>query len=274
MSIWISRRQAETKRESLTHSQQQKMNVIAEIHRINERELELGVPYEGSWHQKYKESAWVYVGGLPYELTEGDVICVLSQFGEIEDINLVRDGKTGKSKGFAFIKYENQRSTVLAVDNMNGARILERVIRVDHVLKYKLPKEIQDREDAKENALTSDEEGGGGDGDDATKVRYTGLYRNRFRLRCLRYLCVRYVMLLTHWQPCIALCFIDPARLAWTCVRRQGVGWQVRYFAWPQCVCCTRREQERAQAAQERGEETQKAREKSAENRSKASKTL
>jgi RNA-binding motif X-linked protein 2 len=126
------------------------MNVIAEITRINERELEMCVPYEGSWHQKYKESAWIYIGGLPYELTEGDIICVMSQFGEIEDMNLVRDTKTGKSKGFAFIKYENQKSTVLAVDNMNGSKILERMLRVDHVLKYKLPKELQDKEDLEE----------------------------------------------------------------------------------------------------------------------------
>lgn len=144
-----------------------KMNVIAEIQRINERELELGVPFEGSWHQKYRESAWVYVGGLPFELTEGDVLCVMSQFGEIEDVNLVRDATTGKSKGFCFLKYENQRSTVLAVDNMNGARVLERVIRVDHVLQYKLPKEIRDREDAKDNAALS----GDDDSDDDSKVR-------------------------------------------------------------------------------------------------------
>lgn len=124
------------------------MNVIAEIQRINERELALGVPFAGSWHQKYRESAWVYVGGLPFELSEGDVLCVFSQFGEIEDLNLVRDGKTGKSRGFAFVKFEDQRSTVLAVDNFNGARLLDRVVRVDHVLKYKLPKELQDKEDA------------------------------------------------------------------------------------------------------------------------------
>ena len=42
-------------------------------------------------------------------------------------------------KGFAFIKYENQKSTVLAVDNFNGTTILGRTIRVDHVQKYKLP---------------------------------------------------------------------------------------------------------------------------------------
>ncbi|TDH72491.1 hypothetical protein CCR75_002501 [Bremia lactucae] len=120
------------------------MNVIAEIQRLNDREFELNVPLSGSWHQKYSESAWIFIGGLQFELSEGDVLCVVSQFGEIEDIHLVRDGKTGKSKGFAFIKFEDQRSTILAVDNLNGSKLLDRVLRVDHVLKYKLPKELQD----------------------------------------------------------------------------------------------------------------------------------
>ncbi|CAH0520495.1 unnamed protein product [Peronospora belbahrii] len=124
------------------------MNVIAEIQRLNERELELNVPLSGSWHQKYSESAWIFIGGLPFELSEGDVLCVLSQFGEIEDIHLVRDGKTGKSKGFVFIKYEDQRSTILAVDNLNGYKLLDRVLRVDHVLKYKLPKDLQEDSDS------------------------------------------------------------------------------------------------------------------------------
>lgn len=38
-------------------------------------------------------------------------------------INLVRDKKTGKSKGFAFLCYEDQRSTILAVDNLNGIKV-------------------------------------------------------------------------------------------------------------------------------------------------------
>jgi RNA-binding motif X-linked protein 2 len=126
------------------------MNVVAEIQRLNERELELNVSLSASWHQKYRESAWVYIGGLPFELSEGDVLCVLSQFGEIEDIHLVRDAKTGKAKGFAFVKFEDQRSTVLAVDNLNGFKLLDRVLRVDHVLKYKLPKELQEDSDSEE----------------------------------------------------------------------------------------------------------------------------
>jgi RNA-binding motif X-linked protein 2 len=55
------------------------MNVIREIQKINERELQLGIGDEASWHGKYKDSAYVFVGGLDYELTEGDVICIMSQ---------------------------------------------------------------------------------------------------------------------------------------------------------------------------------------------------
>ena len=70
----------------------------------------------------------------------------MSQWGEIEDINLVRDKATNKSLGYAFLKYENQKSTILAVDNFNGITLLKRTLRVDHVERYKLPKDIRDKE--------------------------------------------------------------------------------------------------------------------------------
>lgn len=83
-----------------------------------------------------------------------------SRYGEIMNINMVRDKKTGKAKGFCFLCYENQKSTVLAVDNMNGIKVsgtlfwLEdwylpllplqlcgKTIRVDHVAEYRRPKD-------------------------------------------------------------------------------------------------------------------------------------
>ena len=74
------------------------------------------------------------MGGLANELSEGDVICVrtphpapahhgedpapfppqvMSQWGEIEDFNMPREKKTGKPRGWAWVKYEDQRSTIL-----------------------------------------------------------------------------------------------------------------------------------------------------------------
>ena len=58
-------------------------------------------------------------------------------------IILIRDHGTGKSKGVGFICYMDQRSTILAVDNLNGVKVLSRMIRVDHVHQYKLPKDLE-----------------------------------------------------------------------------------------------------------------------------------
>jgi RNA-binding motif protein, X-linked 2 len=147
------------------------------VTKLSERELASGSKV--SWHDQYKDSAWIFVGGLPYDLSEGDVICVFSQYGEIVNINLIRDKKTGKQKGFCFICYEDQRSTVLAVDNLNGIKVsyrdnshsstrigffprfvcsseispfvsqqlLGKSLRVDHVSNYKVPKDHEDYDD-------------------------------------------------------------------------------------------------------------------------------
>ncbi|XP_074089070.1 RNA-binding motif protein, X-linked 2-like [Macrotis lagotis] len=117
------------------------------IKELNEREVTLGVADKVSWHAQYEDSAWIFLGGFPYELTEGDIICVFSQYGEIVNINLVRDKKTGKSKGFCFLCYEDQRSTILAVDNFNGIKIKGRTIRVDHVADYRSPKDSRNLDD-------------------------------------------------------------------------------------------------------------------------------
>ncbi len=125
-----------------------RMNTIQEIQRINELELTSGiVNTPASWHKKYANAPWVYVGNISNQLTEGDILAVLSQWGEIEDINLVRDEGTGKSRGFAFLKYEDARSCTLAVDNFNGTKILGRPMRVDHVENYRLPKNLREKED-------------------------------------------------------------------------------------------------------------------------------
>ncbi|KAF9450933.1 hypothetical protein P691DRAFT_652046, partial [Macrolepiota fuliginosa MF-IS2] len=132
-------------------------SVVREIHRINQAELELGAG-AASWHDDYKDSAYIFIGGLHYDLTEGDVITIFSQYGEVMDVNLPRDKETGKTKGFGFLMYEDQRSTVLAVDNLNGAKVLDRTMRVDHVRNYKQPK-IQNEDgewvDAEEQTLSA-----------------------------------------------------------------------------------------------------------------------
>ncbi|PHH67296.1 hypothetical protein CDD81_1 [Ophiocordyceps australis] len=125
------------------------MNKIRAIQALNQKEIEQGISPNASWHTDYRDTAFVYFGGLPYDLSEGDVITIFSQFGEPVFLKLVRDAETGKSKGFGWLKYEDQRSTDLAVDNLGGAHIGGRLISVDHA-RYK----ARDDEDPAEYAVS------------------------------------------------------------------------------------------------------------------------
>mmetsp|Transcript_16131 Transcript_16131/g.32637 ORF Transcript_16131/g.32637 Transcript_16131/m.32637 type:complete len:191 (+) Transcript_16131:25-597(+) len=103
------------------------------VRELSERELGLGVGIgSGSWHETYAHSPCIYAGNLPLGLTEGDLLMVFEQYGVVVDVNLARHEDSGKSRGFCFLVYEDTRSAVLAVDNLNGVELLGRPIRVDH----------------------------------------------------------------------------------------------------------------------------------------------
>ncbi|KAL8945841.1 MAG: hypothetical protein Q9222_007677 [Ikaeria aurantiellina] len=121
------------------------MNTVRQIQRLNKLELDNAVAPEASWHRDHADSAWIYIGGLPFDLSEGDIITIFSQFGEPTDVRLVRDKESGKSRGFGFVKYEDQRSTDLAVDNLGGATVMGRVLAVDHT-KYQKRDDEEDVE--------------------------------------------------------------------------------------------------------------------------------
>ncbi|KAI8302384.1 hypothetical protein K4K61_007928 [Colletotrichum sp. SAR11_59] len=139
------------------------MNKIRAIQELNKKEIEHGISPEGSWHVDYRDTAYIYFGGLPYEMSEGDVITIFSQFGEPVWLKLARDKETGKSKGFGWLKYEDQRSTDLAVDNLGGATIGSRMISVDHA-RYKF-RDDEDQDEGKVDWETVAKLEGGGGGD-------------------------------------------------------------------------------------------------------------
>ncbi|RHZ74292.1 hypothetical protein CDV55_109014 [Aspergillus turcosus] len=141
------------------------MNAIRQTQALNKRELENAVPPEASWHADYRDTAYIYIGGLPFDLSEGDIITIFSQYGEPVHVDLIRDKETGKSRGFAFLKYEDQRSTDLAVDNLTGATVLGRMLRVDHA-RYKKRDEEEDVNNVAKLMGETDRNAGGEDSDD------------------------------------------------------------------------------------------------------------
>ena len=90
---------------------------------LNSKELSKGIKENSSWHDVYKNSSHIYIGGIPFELNEGDILTVFAQYGKIAKINLIREKETQKSKGFAFLSYVDPKSAILAVDNFDGITV-------------------------------------------------------------------------------------------------------------------------------------------------------
>lgn len=56
------------------------LTLVKRIQNINAKEASLGISEDASWHAKYKDSAYVFVGGIPFDLTEGDLLAVFAQY--------------------------------------------------------------------------------------------------------------------------------------------------------------------------------------------------
>ncbi|EPQ56480.1 hypothetical protein GLOTRDRAFT_110820 [Gloeophyllum trabeum ATCC 11539] len=72
----------------------------------------------------------VFVGGLPTYLNEEQVMELLKSFGELKAFNLVREGGSGPSKGFAFFEYVDANVTDVAIQSLNGMELGDRYLVV------------------------------------------------------------------------------------------------------------------------------------------------
>ncbi|GAA5958891.1 hypothetical protein JCM21900_002270 [Sporobolomyces salmonicolor] len=72
----------------------------------------------------------IFIGGLPSYLNDEQVMELLSSFGELRAFNLVKEGGTGQSKGFAFCEYVDPALTEVACAGLNGMELGDRYLVV------------------------------------------------------------------------------------------------------------------------------------------------
>ena len=46
----------------------------------------------------------IYVGKLPYSVTEDDLRTMFVEYGELEEVKVIKDKFSGQSKGFGFVE--------------------------------------------------------------------------------------------------------------------------------------------------------------------------
>ena len=75
----------------------------------------------------------LYVGNLPYRISDNDLQSHFEEFGQIVDVKVLRDPVTGRSRGFGFVSYSDLDSAqrALAMDGFicQGRRIYVKFAR-------------------------------------------------------------------------------------------------------------------------------------------------
>lgn len=73
----------------------------------------------------------IYVGNLPYSVTDADLRETFAQFGEVSSVQLISDRFTGESKGFGFVEMANNSQADAAIKGLNGSAMKGRNITVN-----------------------------------------------------------------------------------------------------------------------------------------------
>jgi len=73
----------------------------------------------------------IYVGNLSFQATEEDVREVFGEYGTVKRVSLPMDRETGKKRGFAFVDLEAEAEEDLAIEKLDGAEWMGRVLKVN-----------------------------------------------------------------------------------------------------------------------------------------------
>ncbi|KAK1352186.1 Glycine-rich RNA-binding protein GRP2A [Heracleum sosnowskyi] len=72
-----------------------------------------------------------FVGGLAWATTDRTLEDAFSQFGEVVDSKIINDRETGRSRGFGFVTFKDEKAMNDAIEGMNGQDLDGRNITVN-----------------------------------------------------------------------------------------------------------------------------------------------
>src|SRR3989337_4161535 len=73
----------------------------------------------------------LYVGGLPYSVTEGQLQEVFAAHGTVESAKVIADKFTGQSRGFGFVEMGSGAEAQKAIEALNGTQLDGRTLVVN-----------------------------------------------------------------------------------------------------------------------------------------------
>lgn len=82
----------------------------------------------------------LYLGNLPFSMTEDAVRELCSEHGEVTDVKLITDFNTGRSRGFAFVEFASTSEAEAAIEALHEKEVDGRQLFVK-VARPKAPRE-------------------------------------------------------------------------------------------------------------------------------------
>src|SRR3982074_2551832 len=73
----------------------------------------------------------LYVGNLPFNTTENELQELFAQAGAVQEVMLMQDKFTGKSRGFAFVTMGSDQDAQNAISKFNGHTLENRALTVN-----------------------------------------------------------------------------------------------------------------------------------------------
>jgi cold-inducible RNA-binding protein len=72
----------------------------------------------------------LFVGNVPYQVTEDQLKEVFSAAGEVESVAIITDRETGRPRGFVFVEMTTEEGAQKAVETLHGTDVGGRAINV------------------------------------------------------------------------------------------------------------------------------------------------
>jgi len=73
----------------------------------------------------------IYVGNLPYEVTEEELREEFGTFGEVASVNIITDKYTGRPRGFGFVEMASVSQGQAAIAGLNGKALKDQMLNVN-----------------------------------------------------------------------------------------------------------------------------------------------
>lgn len=72
----------------------------------------------------------LYVGNLNYDVSEDNLREIFGEYGTVEDVKLILDRETRRSRGFAFVTMSTEEEATSAMDALGEAEFQGRPMKV------------------------------------------------------------------------------------------------------------------------------------------------